>query len=141
MINRRDDFYMSVAINAAKESHAVRAKVGAVIAKNDNIISYGWNGMPAGMDNVCEYADNGILITKPECLHAETNAIAKLAKTNGGAINSTMYVTLSPCISCANLIKAVGIARVVYKDQYRLTNGIDFLRHNLNVEIEQINTP
>jgi dCMP deaminase len=137
MNNRRDNFYMSVAINAAKESHAIRAKVGAVITKDDNILSYGWNGMPAGMDNSCENTINGELITKPECVHAETNAIGKLAKTTGGTNNSTLYVTLSPCVTCANLIKAAGITRVVYKDQYRLPSGIEFLRNNLGIMIEK----
>lgn len=137
MHNRRDSFYMKVAANAAEESHAVRAKVGAVITKDDNILSYGWNGMPANMDNVCEYEENGKLITKPECIHAEMNAIGKLAKLKGGAQDSTLYVTLSPCMTCAILIKSAGITRVVYRDQYRIPDSIDFLKNNLNIEVNQ----
>jgi dCMP deaminase len=71
MKNRRDNFYMKVAIDAAQESHAIRAKVGAVITKDDNILSYGWNGMPSGMDNACEYEENGSLITRPECIQMQ----------------------------------------------------------------------
>lgn len=137
MKNRRDNFYMKVAIDAAQESHAIRAKVGAVITKDDNILSYGWNGMPAGMDNSCEYEENGSLITRPECIHAETNAIGKLAKIKGGAQDSTLYVTLSPCITCSNLIKAAGITRVVYQDQYRIPTGIVYLKNNLGIDVIQ----
>lgn len=134
---KRDCLYMDIAIRTSEESYAIRKKVGAVIVHNDNIIAHGWNGMPPGMPNECEYTENGILITKLECRHAEFNAIAKLAKGTGGALNSQMYVTLSPCIHCANLIKAVGISRVIYLEEYRDNTPIIFLRDNLGIATEK----
>lgn len=136
--HKRDLFYIDVAKRAAEESYAVRRKVGACIVNDDNIISYGWNGMPANMPNICEDEIDGVLVTKPECRHAEFNAIAKLAKKNGGAANSTMYVTLSPCTTCANLINASGITRVVFSELYRDTTGIDLLKNTFGIQVDQI---
>lgn len=131
-----DQLYMNIADRVSQQSYAVRLKVGAIIVKDDNIISMGWNGMPSGMPNVCEDMVDGKLVTKPQCLHSESNALMKLAKRGGtGAENATIYTTFSPCIECAKLIKQAGISRVVYRDEYRLTDGIDMLKF-LNVNVE-----
>jgi len=124
---------MDVAERTAQLSHAVRLKVGAIVVKDDRIISIGYNGMPAGWDNNCEdqitYPDaEGITLkTKPEVLHAETNAISKLAKSNEAGENAVMFCTHAPCIDCAKLIYQSGISRLIYRDAYRSTDGIDFL--------------
>jgi dCMP deaminase len=124
-----DNYYMDVAYRTSIMSHAVRKKVGAVIVKGDNIISYGWNGTPTGDDNACEYeGPDGALITKDNVLHAELNAIMKLARMGGvGSQDSTLYVTMSPCHDCAKLIKQAGITRVVYSELYRETSGLKYL--------------
>ncbi len=121
---------MDIAGRVALMSAARRAKVGAVLTKSNNIISYGWNGTPAGDDNNCENEQpDGTLITKPEVLHAESNMLSKLTAEGGaGAAGSTLYVTLSPCFECSKLIKQAKITRVVYRDQYRDSAGIDFLQ-------------
>lgn len=110
-------------------SHAERKKVGAVLANNTNILSYGWNGTPAGDDNTCETTNGaGELVTKPEVLHAESNALMKLVSSGSSrSEGATLYVTLSPCFECAKLIKQAKISRVVYKEQYRDASGISFL--------------
>jgi dCMP deaminase len=126
-----DKLYMNVAAQIASMSHARRAKVGAVIVKNDNIISMGWNGTPAGSDNNCEIEDaDGTLTTKREVLHAESNALCKLVSSESSvsSTGSTLYLTLSPCFECCKLIKQTKVARVVYRDHYRDTSGIDFLK-------------
>ena len=129
---------MGIARQFARQSHAIRKTVGAVIVKDNNILSYGWNGTPSGDENECEYYSFGELTTKPSVLHAELNALMKLAKSGSavGTNNSVLYVTLSPCIECAKMIKQAGITRVVYGEEYRNPEGIDFLRHR-GVEIEQ----
>lgn len=134
-----DGLYLGIAIGVGqKMSYAQRAKVGSVIVKNDNIISMGWNGMPAGMDNECEIHTNGQSVTNPLVLHAESNAIMKLAKSGGiGAENATLYCSLSPCVECAKLIKQAGITRVVYNTPYRMIDGVEILR-SLGVEISQL---
>lgn len=133
-----DNMYMDIAARVAAMSYARRAKVGAVLAHNNNIISYGWNGSPSGQDNNCENEINGVLSTKPEVLHAESNVLMKLVASGGtGSSGSTLYVTLSPCFECAKLIKQAKISRVVYRDQYRDSSGIDFLT-SLGVVVEKI---
>ena len=134
--------FMETAQTFAELSHARRLKVGAIVVKDDRIISIGYNGMPAGWDNNCEeetrYEDGGVnLKTKPEVLHAETNAIAKLAKSNDSGNGATMFVTHSPCIECAKLIYQSGINHVVYMQKYRDDAGITFLEKS-GVEVEQV---
>jgi dCMP deaminase len=128
------NLYMDWAKRVAELSHARRLKVGAVIVKNDCVISYGYNGMPAGWDNNCEHElkwPNGeirFLETKPEVLHAESNAISKLAKSSNSGLDSTMFITHSPCLECAKLIYQSGVNTVYYNAEYRNTDGIQFLQ-------------
>jgi dCMP deaminase len=124
--------YMDVAERFAELSSARRLHVGAIVVKDDRIISIGYNGMPSGWDNDCEdlvyrIAEEPILKTKPEVLHAETNAIAKLAKSNESGLGATMFITHAPCLDCAKLIYQSGISCVLYRDAYRDTGGITFL--------------
>lgn len=135
------DLYMDWAKRAAELSHARRLHVGAVIVKDDTVISYGYNGMPAGWDNNCEHyvygEDNVIsLKTKPEVLHAESNAIAKLAKSMNSGLGADLFVTHSPCLDCAKLIYQSGICRVYYGEKYRDDAGLNFLEKS-GVEIIQ----
>ena len=116
--------YLRMATIWAENSYCVRRKVGALIVKDKMIISDGYNGTPAGFENVCENEDG---FTKPYVLHAEANAITKIACSNNNSSDATMYVTTSPCIECAKLIVQAGIKRVVYGEKYRLTDGIDLL--------------
>ena len=109
----------------AKNSYCRRRQVGALIVKDRMIISDGYNGTPSGFENVCE-DENGV--TKPYVLHAEANAISKVAKSGNSSQGATLYITDSPCMECAKLIIQAGIKRVVYADEYRLTDGIDLLR-------------
>lgn len=130
-----DEAYLQMAEIWARRSKANRKQVGALIVRDQQTISDGYNGMPANEDDdTCEYwyIDNHKnepeLRTKPEVLHAESNAIMKLAKHGGlGASGATLYVTMSPCFECAKLIKQADIKRVVFREQYRDTTGIDFL--------------
>jgi dCMP deaminase len=137
------DAYMDVAERFAKLSYAKRLNVGAIVVKDDRIISIGYNGMPSGWDNDCEEVigqdDVGALISKskPEVLHAESNAIAKLAKSNESGDNATLFCTHSPCIDCAKLIYQSGISTVYYKDNYRSNDGIDFLKKS-NVTVTKV---
>lgn len=148
------NFYLEVAEQTAKLSHAVRLKVGAVVVKDNNILSFGYNGMPAGMPNNCEdieYVDEcgqdydemiskgyvfGAVsdvagytrkVTKPEVIHAEANAIAKLARQNGSGQDATMFITHAPCVECAKLIIQSGIKTVYWKTQYRDSTGTELL--------------
>ena len=116
--------YMRMANIWAENSYCERRKVGALIVKDKMIISDGYNGTPSGFENVCE---NEEVFTKPYVLHAEANAITKIARSNNNSNGATMYVTASPCIECAKLIIQSGIRRVVYGEKYRLTDGIDLL--------------
>ena len=116
--------YMRMAKIWAENSYCERRKVGALIVKDKMIISDGYNGTPAGFENICEN-DEGF--TKPYVLHAEANAITKIARSNNNSAGATMYVTTSPCIECAKLIIQAGIKRVVYGERYRLTDGIDLI--------------
>lgn len=109
----------------AENSYCRRRKVGAIIVKDKMIISDGYNGTPAGFENVCEDDDNH---TKPYVLHAEANAITKVACSNNSSDGATLYVTSSPCIECSKLIIQAGIKRVVFAEVYRLTDGIELLR-------------
>lgn len=130
--------HMRAAHIYAELSTARRLKVGALVVKDDRIISIGYNGMPKGWDNNCEYTqEDGTLKTKPEVLHAETNAIAKLARSNESGLDADLFVTHSPCLDCAKLIYQSGIRRVYYANAYRDDAGITFLK-NSGVEVEQL---
>lgn len=122
------DAYMDTAERFAQLSSATRLKVGSIIVKDNRIISIGYNGMPAGWDNVCEFTneDNDIE-TKVEVVHAEANAIIKLARDGESGKDSTLFVTHAPCIQCAKLIYGSGIKKVYYKHTYRSNQGIQFL--------------
>ncbi len=164
---------MDVAARFAELSHARRLHVGAIVVKDDRIISIGYNGMPAGWDNNCEdkeymsgdaggwlnpdeieerwpfeeedfdpdigYARRYALKTKPEVLHAESNAIAKLAKSNDSGDGADIFITHAPCIECAKLIYQSGISRVYYGENYRDDAGVEFLKKS-GVEIEKLDT-
>ena len=127
---------MDWARRAAQLSPARRLNVGAVIVKDDTVISYGYNGMPAGWDNNCEHIlEDGTLKTNPEVLHAESNAVSKLAKSTNSGLGADLFVTHSPCLECAKLIYQSGIRRVYYAEDYRDDSGIQFLyKSGLTVE-------
>lgn len=132
-----DQRYLRMAHIWAENSYCTRRKVGALVVKDKMIISDGYNGTPSGFENVCE-DDNGV--TKPYVLHAEANAITKLARSGNNSDSATLYVTASPCIECSKLIIQAGIKRVVYSEQYRLRDGIDLLaRAGIDVEYLNIN--
>lgn len=136
------DAYMKVAETFAGLSSAVRLHVGAIVVKDDRIISIGYNGMPAGWDNNCEdkvWTQDGdyTLKTKPEVLHAETNAIAKLAKSTESGMGATMFITHAPCLDCAKLIYQSGINHVLYRNSYRSNDGVNFL-NKAGVSVEKI---
>jgi dCMP deaminase len=166
------DLYMDWADRTAQLSHAKRLQVGAVIVKDDSVISYGYNGMPAGWDNNCEdkeWMDRGAggwldfeeiqerwpfeetsdedgayigryrLKTKPEVLHAESNAIAKLARSSQGGRDADIFITHAPCLNCAKLIYQSGISSVYYRNSYRDIAGVEFLQKS-NVKVIQVNT-
>ena len=120
-----DKSYLRMAQIWAENSYCERRKVGAILVKDKMIISDGYNGTPAGFENVCEDTDG---TTKPYVLHAEVNAITKVARSNNSSEDSTLYVTASPCVECAKLIIQSGIRRVVFNDLYRLCDGIDLLK-------------
>jgi len=139
------DMYMDWADRTAQLSHARRLQVGAVIVKDDSVISYGYNGMPAGWDNNCEYEviieeDDDYtteLKTKPEVLHAESNAIAKLARSSQGGSDADIFITHAPCLNCAKLIYQSGISSVYYRNSYRDMAGVEFLEKS-GVEVKKI---
>jgi len=137
------NLYMDWAKRLSELSHARRLQVGAVIVKDDTVISYGYNGMPAGWDNNCEYEmkwPNGEirgLQTKEEVLHAESNAIAKLARSNNSGAGADIFITHSPCLECSKLIYQSGISRVFYSQDYRDSSGIDFLLRS-GIPVEKI---
>lgn len=134
--------YLRMARIWAENSYCKRRQVGVLVVKDKMIISDGYNGTPSGFENVCEDEEG---ITKPYVLHAEANAITKLARSGNNSEGSTLYVTASPCIECAKLIIQAGIRRVVYAEKYRLTDGIDLLtRAGVEVEyksLEEDNDP
>ena len=129
------DAHIKVAEIYSQLSSANRLKVGAIVVKDNRVISIGYNGTPSGWSNVCEDDDNK---TIPEVIHAEANAIAKLARTNESGLNAVMFITHAPCMECAKLIFASGISKVFYKSEYRDMAGIEFL-NKCNVEVEKIN--
>lgn len=159
-----DEVYMNVAKQVASLSHCVRSKVGAVLVKGGNIISFGYNGTPTGMDNCCErreyvskregsWLDTDIinenwpyrdekghykLVTKSETIHAEVNAILKAAKTGASVDGSTLYLTLSPCLDCSKLVLQSEVKRVVYLETYRNLDGPKFLLQFIQVEKYEI---
>ena len=134
---------MTIAETVATMSHARRLQVGAIVVKDDRVISMGYNGMPAGWDNNCEYVFThpqtkiDELVTRKEVLHAESNAIAKLAKSNDSGNGADIFITHAPCIECAKLIYQSGISRVWYGAGYRSDDGIKFLKAS-GVIVEQI---
>ena len=119
-----DQRYLRMARIWAENSYCKRRQVGALVVKNQMIISDGYNGTPTGFENICEDEDN---VSKPYVLHAEANAITKLARSSNNSDGATIYITASPCIECAKLIIQAGIKRVVYGEKYRLTDGIELL--------------
>lgn len=137
------DYYMDVAQRTSELSYAVRLKVGAIIVKDNTILSYGYNGMPAGWDNTCEYETLEIsdavfgqpqtlntmgLRTRPEVLHAESNAIAKVSRSTLSSDGSTMFCTHAPCIECAKLMFQSGVKSLYFKNYYRDNSGLEFLK-------------
>lgn len=132
---RYDQAYLKMAKSWSELSHCERKKVGAIIVKNDMIISDGYNGTPSGFDNCCENSQGE---THWYVLHAEANAILKVAKSTNNAHGATLYLTLSPCKDCSKLILQAGIRRVVYAMNYKDTSGVDFLK-SAGIEVEQIN--
>jgi dCMP deaminase len=128
-----DHSYLEMAEIWAQNSYCKRRKVGALLVKDRMIISDGYNGTPSGFENICE--EDGV--TKPYVLHAEANAITKVAKSGNSSEGATLYVTASPCMECAKLIIQSGIRRVVYRDEYRITDGIDLLRR-AGIEVEKV---
>ena len=136
--------YMKTAETFAELSHAKRLHVGAIVVKDDRIISIGYNGMPAGWPNDCEDVvqhsdDTTTLKTKPEVLHAETNALAKLARSTESGLDADIFITHSPCLDCAKLIYQSGIRRVWYGAEYRNSAGPEFLRKS-GVEVIKFDT-
>ena len=119
--------YLKMATIWAENSYCIRRKVGALIVKNKMIISDGFNGTPSGFENICEDEDNN---TKPYVLHAEANAITKVARSNNSSEGATLYVTTSPCIECAKLIIQSGIKRLVFSELYRMKDGIELLERS-----------
>ena len=136
------DLYMDWAERAAQLSHARRLQVGAVIVKDDSVISYGYNGMPAGWDNDCENIigyekDQPVYKTKPEVLHAESNAISKLAKSSNSGNGADIFITHAPCLDCAKLIYQSGVRRIWFGTAYRDSAGADFLKKS-GLQVEQV---
>ena len=129
-----DRRYLEMAAIWAKNSYCTRRQVGAILVKDRMIISDGYNGTPSGFENVCE-DENGV--TKPYVLHAEANAITKVAKSHNSSEGATLYITDSPCMECAKLIIQAGIKRVVYAREYRIIDGVDLLRR-VGIEVEKI---
>ena len=129
-----DKRYLRMARIWAENSYCQRRKVGAILVKDQMIISDGYNGTPAGFENVCE-GDDGK--TKPYVLHAEANAITKVARSSNSSEGSTLYITASPCLECSKLIIQAGIRRVVYNDLYRIQDGLNVLRR-AGVECEHL---
>mgnify|MGYP003657272937 FL=1 len=125
---------MKSAFNYAECSTANRLQVGCVLVKDNRIISIGYNGMPSGWTNECETEDN---VTKPEVIHAESNAICKLARSSENGEGATAFVTHQPCMDCAKLLYQSGITEVYYAHKYRLTHGVDFLE-KCGITVEQM---
>jgi dCMP deaminase len=128
-----DEYYINIAILTSNNSRAIRNKVGCIIVKNSNIISFSWNGTPSGFDNCCEDSNGN---TKQEVIHAEINALSKLCKNGISSDGATMYITLSPCFDCAKAIIMSGIKKVVYIEEYRIAGPLNFLRE-AGVEVQK----
>ena len=131
---KRDYLYMRMARTWSENSYCVRRKVGALLVKNQMIISDGYNGTPSGFENICEDENN---VSKPYVLHAEANALTKVARarSNNSSDGATLYVTASPCLECSKLIIQSGIKRVVYGEEYRLMDGVELLKR-AGIEVE-----
>ena len=134
-LKKLDERYLRMALIWAENSYCQRRKVGALVVKDKMIISDGFNGTPSGFENVCEDENQ---VTRPYVLHAEANAISKLARTHNNSDEASLYVTASPCIECAKLIIQSGIKRVVYGEKYRLDDGIQLLER-AGIEVEFLN--
>jgi dCMP deaminase len=144
---RYNEFYMDVAYRVSQMSYAERLKVGSILVKDGNIISFGWNGMPSGWTNECEdvvtptlsylQGDESTLRTKDEVLHSEQNLLMKLAKSTNSSEDADMFVTHAPCIHCAKLIHQSGIRKVFYRNEYRDDGGLKFLE-KCGVQIEKV---
>ena len=122
---KRDYLYMRMARTWSENSYCVRRKVGALLVKDQMIISDGYNGTPSGFENICEDENN---VSKPYVLHAEANALTKVARSNNSSDGATLYVTASPCLECSKLIIQSGIKRVVYGEEYRIMDGVELLK-------------
>ena len=136
------DAFMDTAERFAQLSSAVRLQVGAVVVKDNRIISIGYNGTPSGWDNNCEYEEGDelggySLKTKDEVIHAEANAISKLARSNDSGLGSDMFISHAPCVHCAKLIYGAGVSKVYYRNSYRDNDGLDFLA-KCGVSIEKV---
>ena len=131
-LKKLDERYLRMAHIWAENSYCKRRKVGALVVKDKMIISDGFNGTPSGFENVCEDENN---VTRPYVLHAEANAITKLARSHNNSDGATLYVTASPCIECSKLIIQSGIKRIVYGEKYRLDDGINLLKR-VGIEVE-----
>jgi len=131
LLDRR---YLRMAAIWAENSYCKRRQVGALVVKDNRIISDGYNGTPSGFENICEDENN---LTKPYVLHAEANAITKLARSHNSSDGATIYITASPCIECSKLLIQAGIRRVVYGEKYRLEDGLNLLR-KAGIETEYI---
>lgn len=131
---KQDKLYLEMAHVWAKNSYCKRRQVGALIVKEKMIISDGYNGTPSGFENICEDENS---LTKPYVLHAEANAITKVAKSNNSSDNATLYVTTSPCVECSKLIIQAGIKRVVFTEKYRVEDGLSLLER-ANIEINHV---
>ena len=131
-LKKLDERYLRMALIWAENSYCKRRKVGALVVKDKMIISDGFNGTPSGFENVCEDENN---VTRPYVLHAEANAITKLARSHNNSDGATLYVTASPCIECSKLIIQSGIKRIVYGEKYRLDDGINLLKR-AGIEVE-----
>ena len=132
-----DERYLRMAMIWAENSYCTRRQVGSLLVKDKMIISDGYNGTPSGFENVCEDENNK---TKPYVLHAEANAITKVAKSNNSSNGATLYVTSSPCIECSKLIIQAGIKRVVFSEQYHMNDGVELLER-AKVEVVKVDLP
>ena len=133
-----EKYFMDIALRTAENSYAVRSKVGAVLVKDNHILATGWNGTPSGMDNCCEYTnEDGTLTTKENVIHAEANIIYFCAKNGIQTDNTSLYITLSPCATCALAIIQAGIKEVFFHEKYRDPTGLNILEQN-NIKITQI---
>jgi dCMP deaminase len=131
-----DERYLKMAMIWAENSYCKRRQVGALLVKDKMIISDGYNGTPSGFENVCEDENEK---TKPYVLHAEANAITKVAKSNNSSEGATLYVTSSPCLECSKLIIQAGITRVVFSEHYRMNDGVELL-NRAGIEVVMVNT-